>query len=135
MIKRETAKKVRISDITQGEWVKKEGMEPSYIVTPWGENVSRARILGTVVAKFVAEDDNFASLTIDDSTDTIRAKTFKTSQPIASVNLSGSVRYTTGPRRSFHTQVKVKTVTTISTGLLKGRITDQYTCRGVAPSI
>lgn len=76
-MQRQTAKKVRIVDIVSGEWVKKEGMEPSYVVTPSKENISRARIVGTVVGKFTSEDGNFASVTIDDCTATMRAKLWK----------------------------------------------------------
>jgi len=85
MIERQTAKKVRISSLNEGEWVKKEGMEPSFIVTPQGEKVARARILGTVMGKFVSEDESFASATLDDGSDTIRAKTFKTVKPLDTV--------------------------------------------------
>jgi RPA family protein len=98
MISRQTAKKVRISDIMNGKWVKKEGMEPSYVTTPHGENVSRARILGTVVAKFKSEDGNFGSATIDDGTDTMRIKAFKDLKPLepaefgALVDIVGKVR-------------------------------------------
>ncbi len=76
-MERMTAKKVMVSDLINGEWVKKEGLEPSFIITKKGEKVSRARLLGTVVSKFVSEDGNFGSLTLDDSTDTIRIKAFK----------------------------------------------------------
>jgi RPA family protein len=98
VIERMTAKKVRISELTNGKWVKKEGMEPSFVETSHGDRISRARIMATIVAKFVAEDENFASVTLDDSTDTIRAKTFKTAKPIDSfevgdmVDLIGKVR-------------------------------------------
>jgi len=91
VIERVTAKKVRISDITSGKWVKKEGMEPSFIVTNYGENISRARILCTIVSKFASEDGNFGSITIDDGTDTIRVKTFKTVKPLASLNVGDLV--------------------------------------------
>ncbi len=91
VIKRMTAKKVRISDLMNGDWVKKEGMEPSYIVTPLGEKVSRARILATVVSKFISEDENFASITLDDSTDTMRIKTFKTTKPIEPIEVGDLV--------------------------------------------
>jgi len=84
VIERMTAKKVRISDILSGKWIKKEGMEPSYIETNYGERVSRARILCTIVSKFASEDGNFGSITLDDGTDTIRAKTFKTVKPLES---------------------------------------------------
>lgn len=97
-IQRMTAKKVKISEIVNGRWEKKEGMVPSFVVTSSGEEVSRARIMGTVVSVFVADDGNFASLTIDDTTETIRAKTFKTTKPVDSfgvgniVDLIGKVR-------------------------------------------
>jgi RPA family protein len=85
-LKRMTAKKVRIFDIMNGTWVKKEGMEPSY-----GDQLSRVRIIGTVVSKFIAEDNNFASITVDDGTDTLRAKTFKTAKPIDVIELGNLV--------------------------------------------
>lgn len=53
--------------------------------------MARARILATVVAKFIAEDENFASITLDDGTDTIRAKTFKTAKPIDSAEIGDIV--------------------------------------------
>ena len=81
-IQRMTAKKVRVSDLVNGKWVKNEGMTPSFVVTPGGEEVARARIMGTIVSAFASEDENFASITIDDSTETIRAKTFKTTKPL-----------------------------------------------------
>jgi len=97
-IERMTAKKVRVSELMNGRWIKKEGMEPSFVVTDSGEKVSRARVLGTVAARFMAEDGNFASITLDDGTDTIRAKTFKTVKPVDEskvgdlVDLVGKVR-------------------------------------------
>lgn len=81
-VQRMTAKKVRISDLVNGKWVKNEGMTPSFVVTPGGEEVARARIMGTIVSSFASEDESFASITIDDSTETIRAKTFKTTKPL-----------------------------------------------------
>jgi RPA family protein len=90
-MERMTARKIRVSDITNGRWVKNEGLEPSFVVTQSGEQVSRARILGTVVSKFVSEDENFASITIDDSTDTIRAKTFKTVKPLDVIQVGDMV--------------------------------------------
>lgn len=90
-IERMTAKKVRIADLTGGQWVKKEGMEPSVVVTPGGEQVSRARILGTVVSVFIAEDEMFASITLDDQTDTIRLKTFKTAEPLSAMRIGDLV--------------------------------------------
>ena len=97
-IERMTARKVRVSELMNGRWVKREGMEPSFVVTDSGEKVSRARVLGTVAARFLSEDGNFGSITLDDGTDTIRAKTFKTVKPVDEsrvgdlVDLVGKVR-------------------------------------------
>lgn len=77
MPERMTAKKVRIIDLASGEWVQQDGMEPSYVISKAREKVSRARVLATVVSKFMSGDGNFGSVTLDDGTDTIRAKCFK----------------------------------------------------------
>jgi hypothetical protein len=74
---RQTAKPVRIVDLVSGEFVKKEGMEPSYVVTPSQDTVARARVVGVIASKFVSEDGNFASITVDDSTATIQGKAWK----------------------------------------------------------
>jgi RPA family protein len=97
-MQRLTAKKVRISELMNGKWVKREGFEPSFVITELGEKVSRARVMATIVQTFMAEDGNFGSVTLDDGTDTIRAKTFKTVKPLDSfkegefVDLIGKVR-------------------------------------------
>lgn len=105
-IERMTAKKVRISDIVSGRWVKNEGLEPSYIVTGFGEQVSRARVMATVVAKFLAEDGNFGSITLDDSTDTIRAKTFKTVKPLEKVEI-GEIVDLVGKVREYNGELYI----------------------------
>jgi RPA family protein len=91
MIARQTAKKVRVWDIVNGTFVKKGGFEPSFVKTPSGEEIARARILATIVAKFVAEDGNYAAVTLDDGSDTMRAKTFKTVKPLDTVEIGDIV--------------------------------------------
>ncbi len=89
--KRMTAKKARIIDIVKGRYKPAEGMTPGYILTPFGMKISRARVMATVVNKFVSEDKNFASATIDDGTETMRAKSFGSTKFFDSVNLGDSV--------------------------------------------
>ncbi len=91
-MQRQTAMKSRIVDIVSGEWVKKEGMEPSYVVTPSKENISRAMIAGTIVGKFVSEDGNFSSVTIDDCTATMRAKLWREITLLGDTNVGDLVR-------------------------------------------
>jgi len=106
MISRQTARKVRIWDITNGEWVKREGFEPNVVKTPNNEEVSRTRILGTIVSKFVGEDGNYASLTIDDGTDTIRLKFFKVTGPAEKFDV-GDIVDVIGKVREFDGEIYI----------------------------
>jgi len=74
---RQTAKVAKISDIVNGTFIRKEGMEPSYVLTNLGEKISRAKIVGTIIEKFMSEDGNYSSITIDDDNDSLRVKAFK----------------------------------------------------------
>jgi len=74
--KRLIALKVRISEIVNGKWVPREGLNPNYLLTRTGKRLSRVRILATVVNKFTSQDRKFSSITLDDGTETIRAKAF-----------------------------------------------------------
>lgn len=105
-VKRMVARKVHIPDITKGSWVRKEGFEPSYIETERGEHVSRARILATVVDKFVSEDQSFASITLDDGRDTIRAKVFQDTTPLSHVK-AGDVIDVIGKIREYNGEIYI----------------------------
>lgn len=74
MIERSTAIKVRIKDIQEGEYVR---ANPNYVLTPCGERITRARVMATVVARFVSEDERYASITLDDGSDTISVRAFR----------------------------------------------------------
>ena len=74
--KRLTAIKTKIKNITGGKYVVQEGFNPNYILTGNGMRLSRVRVLATIVDKFLSDTNRFASITLDDSTDTIRAKIF-----------------------------------------------------------
>ncbi|MBN2203055.1 MAG: hypothetical protein JW700_02635 [Candidatus Aenigmarchaeota archaeon] len=75
-IKRLTAKKVSVKEIQEGKYVKREGFQSSYVLTNLGRRLSRVRLLALIVNKFVSDDEKYASITLDDSTDTIRCKSF-----------------------------------------------------------
>lgn len=75
-IKRPTARKVSLREIINGRYIEREGFESNYIES--GERkISRARVLATVVARFISEDEKYGFLVLDDSTETIRVKVFK----------------------------------------------------------
>ncbi len=79
MVERSSAKKIRIADLLNGKYFygSKEEMKPSYVITPFGEKVSRVNLIGTVIDKFVSEDGNYSSATVDDGTEAIRIKSFE----------------------------------------------------------
>ncbi len=74
--KRSTAIKTRINSLSNGKYVVQGEFNPNYVVTDMGQRISRARVLATVVDKFMPETKSFASITLDDATDTVRAKVF-----------------------------------------------------------
>ncbi len=75
-IKRLTAKKAGVSEITKGKFFKKPGFESNYVLTHLGRKLSRVRVLGLVVDKFANDDGSYSAITIDDSSDTVRCKFF-----------------------------------------------------------
>lgn len=76
-VKRQVATRSRISDITDFIFIKKEGPEPSYVLTNLGVRISKVKLIGTVIDKFISEDGNYSSITLNDDTNTIRVKAFK----------------------------------------------------------
>jgi hypothetical protein len=86
----EPARKVRIADLVNGEFVS------GRLVTPAGLSILRARVLATVVRKFISEKYGF--LVLDDGSATIRAKIWQDTKlfdgikPGAIIDMIGSVR-------------------------------------------
>lgn len=76
MQKRLTAVKTDIKSLVVGKYVRQEGFNPNYVLTPDGGKVSRVRVMANVVAKFISDTGKMGSITLDDGTETIRAKTF-----------------------------------------------------------
>ncbi len=84
--RRLTAKKASIAEICSGRFVKKTGFESSYILTSLGRRLSRVRVLGLVVDKYLKEDSNYGSITIDDGTQTLRCKVFVNTKLFDGIN-------------------------------------------------
>ena len=74
--RRFTALKVSVEELTGGRFVKKGGMEGSYILSHFGRRISRARIMALVVDKYISPDEKYAAITLDNGRDTIRCKSF-----------------------------------------------------------
>jgi RPA family protein len=73
---RQTMVKSEISDLVNGSFVRKEGFDPSYVLTGLGKKISRVKLVGTVTNKFMSEDGNYSSITVEDDSGGIRAKAF-----------------------------------------------------------
>ncbi|MEM4248644.1 MAG: OB-fold nucleic acid binding domain-containing protein [Candidatus Nanoarchaeia archaeon] len=73
--KRLPSQKIWIKDVLTSNYFKGQGWDPSYIEFN-NAKISRVQFIATVVAKFLSEDGNYASITLDDGTETIRCKAF-----------------------------------------------------------
>lgn len=77
-----TAYKLKIWDLVQGQYIRSvDESEPAYLLTPWNQRVTRARIMGTVVDKFVREDRSYATLRLDDGSETISVRAWREGVP------------------------------------------------------
>ena len=101
-----TAKKVRVIDVVKGMYTPADGMKPGYILTGYGMKISRVRIMATIVNKFMSEDKNFASVTLDDGTETIRAKSFGSTKFFDNVNVGDSAD-TIGKIREYNDEIYI----------------------------
>ena len=104
--KRLTAVKAKIRQITNGKYMPQEGFNPNYVLAKNGVRLSRVRLLATVVDKFVAESGKFASITLDDGTDTIRAKIFNALSLLETVN-TGDIVYTIGRVKEYQGEIYI----------------------------
>ena len=74
--KRQVAKLTNTRELNTGKYFQREGFEPNFLLTPEGKRLSRARFVGTVVDRFINDDETYGSLTLDDGNDTIQIKFF-----------------------------------------------------------
>src|SRR3989338_5220493 len=74
--KRLTSIKTKIIDLSNGKYEVLPGFGSNYVLTRDGMRLSRVRILATVVDKFLSDSGRYAAITLDDGSDTIRAKAF-----------------------------------------------------------
>ncbi|MBS3149587.1 hypothetical protein J4455_02725 [Candidatus Woesearchaeota archaeon] len=75
--KRLIAYKVWINDILNSEVYKDDSEFPISYIQVDDKKISKVNIIANVVEKFLSEDKNFASITLDDGSGAIRVKTWK----------------------------------------------------------
>jgi len=84
-IKRLTSHKISIRDILEGEYIKVEGWDPSYVLTSKGKRVSRINIMATIVSK------EANALRIDDGDSTISLRFFDDAKMASGLDVGGNV--------------------------------------------
>ena len=104
--KRLTAKKAGVGEIITGRFVQKSGFESNYVVTRLGRRLSRVRMLGLVVDKFISEDGNYATLTLDDGNETIRCKMFVNTRMFDGIN-AGDLVDVIGKIREYKEEIYI----------------------------
>jgi len=98
-VRRQTAYKVRISDLVNGSYVKEEGWTPNYIVTANGLQISRANIIGVLIEKDINQE-GYSSLVIDDGSATIAVRSFER-HPILEELETGDIILIIGKPREY----------------------------------
>lgn len=74
--KRQTAKHTTAKELNSGRYFEKEGFTPNYLLTPEGRRLSRARVVATIVDRYVNDEETYGSMTLDDGSDTVQIKFF-----------------------------------------------------------
>jgi len=101
MTKRWTAYKMHIKDIVNGNY-SGEGF------ISYGQlQVNRVRIMGTVVQKFISEDNGYGFFIIDDGTETIRVRSFKDSVDLIKTAEIGDMIDVFGRVRKYEEEIYV----------------------------
>ncbi|RMF54955.1 hypothetical protein D6745_03650 [Candidatus Woesearchaeota archaeon] len=74
-MQRQPAIITNINNLLKGEYVRREGWEPNYIITKEGLKISRVNLIAVVVSK--SGDGEFPSIIIDDGTGKISVRSFE----------------------------------------------------------
>jgi len=108
-VKRLNAKKVRIVDLINGKFFpgSKEEMKAGYVITKFGQKISKVNLIGTVIDKFVSEDGNYSSVTVDDGTEAIRVKVFKEDVELLKNAEPGKTVLVIGKLKNYNNEVYV----------------------------
>ena len=110
--KRQIAYKIRIKDILNSKYIKREGFEPNYLEIN-NQEISRINILGVIVQK--SDLNNYKNLTIDDGTGKISARIFENSTLLDTIDVSDIVLIIGRPREfSSEKYMLIETIKKVS---------------------
>lgn len=83
--KRHVAKKINISSILNGSYIKEEGDKPNHLILSNGVSISRVNVMGVVLSKSEKEGTDYSSVIIDDGTNNIPIRSFEKNKKMGSL--------------------------------------------------
>lgn len=104
---RQSMVRARIIDLVEGRFVRREGLEPSYVLTKLGQRISRVGLVGTVIDKFNSDDGNYSTITIDDDSASIRIKAFGEDSKVLDKFKLGDMVFVVGKVREYAQEIYV----------------------------
>jgi RPA family protein len=97
-LQRQTAKKIPIQVLLQGQYITTEGLEPNHIFSS-GQRIARANFMGVIIGKSNSEMMTYEYLILDDGSGRITVRSFDESNPqIQAVNIGEVVNVIGRPR-------------------------------------
>jgi hypothetical protein len=105
------AAKVYTIEIASGEFVRGTGSQRSFLRMWNGEDVDRARVMGTVVQRFLSNDGTYSALTLDDGTETVRVKGWREDAAMMSSFDVGQVLDVIGHVREYDGEIYLSPIT------------------------
>ncbi len=102
MRERMTAVRASVADIIHGTYIEEDG---HHVVSPQGVELRRVVLVGFIVRQYVGQG-SFASITIDDGTETIRAKAWGETQSLEQVE-TNTLAMIVGKVREYEGEVYI----------------------------
>src|SRR3989344_3350412 len=101
------AYKVWISDLINGSYIQETGeWDPNYISVK-NKKVSRVNIIASVVMKYQNEANTYVSIVLDDSSETIRLKTWKQDINLLNNINIGDIVLVVGRSKSYNNEIYI----------------------------
>ncbi|MHA1587489.1 MAG: hypothetical protein ACTSV9_01815 [Candidatus Thorarchaeota archaeon] len=102
MLERMTAVRASVADIIRGTYSEEDG---HHVVSPQGVELRRVVLVGFIINQYVSQG-SFASITIDDGTETIRAKAWGETQSLEQVE-TNTLAMIVGKIREYEGEVYI----------------------------
>ena len=103
-LQRQNIKTARVADLVTAKFSAgdRETFRPGSVTTRFGEKISRTKVVGVVTERFMSDDGRFASITVDDGTDAIRARVFSGDIKIIEGVNAGELVAVVGKMKSYN---------------------------------